>query len=206
MTAVTLGGAPAPAPPRRSLWRHPDFLKLWVGDTISQFGSQITALAVPLAAAIVLQATPAQMGILAALETLPFLLVSLPAGAWVDRLRRRPILISADLVRAVALLAVPVTAVTGHLSMPVLYGVALVTGTATVFFDVAYQAYLPSLVDRDQLVDGNSKLELSRSAAQFAGPGNRRRPGRVADGAGGDPLRCDLLPLQRRDALVHPQA
>jgi len=157
--------------PRRSLWRHPDFLKLWIGDTVSQFGSQITALAVPLAAAIVLQATPAEMGILAALETLPFLLVSLPAGAWVDRLRRRPVLISGDLVRAVALLAVPVTAVTGHLSMPVLYAVALVTGTATVFFDVAYQAYLPSLVERDQLVDGNGKLELSRSAAQFAGPG-----------------------------------
>jgi len=171
VTADTPGGAPTPAPPRRSLWRHPDFLKLWIGDTVSQFGSQITALAVPLAAAIVLQATPAQMGILAALETLPFLLVSLPAGAWVDRLRRRPVLISGDLVRAVALLAVPVTAVTGHLSMPVLYAVALVTGTATVFFDVAYQAYLPSLVERDQLVDGNGKLELSRSAAQFAGPG-----------------------------------
>jgi MFS family permease len=157
--------------PRRSLWRHPDFLKLWIGDTVSQFGSQITALAVPLAAAIVLQATPAEMGFLAAAETLPFLLVSLPAGAWVDRLRRRPVLISGDLVRAVALLAVPITAVSGHLSMPVLYAVALVTGTATVFFDVAYMSYLPSLVDRDQLVDGNSKLELSRSAAQFAGPG-----------------------------------
>jgi len=171
VTADTPDRAPTPAMPRRALWRHPDFLKLWIGDTVSQFGSQITALAVPLAAAIVLQATPAEMGLLAALETLPFLLVSLPAGAWVDRLRRRPVLISGDVVRAVALLIVPLTALTGHLSMPVLYVVALVTGIATVFFDVAYMSYLPSLVERDQLVDGNSKLELSRSAAQFAGPG-----------------------------------
>ncbi len=159
------------AAPPGPLWRHPDFVKLWIGDTVSQFGSQITQLAIPLAASIVLQASPGEMGLLAAIEFLPFLLISLPAGVWVDRLRRRPILIGADLVRGVTLLAVPVAGATGHLSMPLLYAVAVVTGTATVFFDVSYQSYLPALVDRQQLVDGNSKLELSRSTAQTAGPG-----------------------------------
>lgn len=156
---------------RESLWRHPDFLKLWVGETVSQFGSQITILAFPLTAAVVLEATPAEMGLLAAIEMLPFLLISLPAGVWVDRLRRRPILIAGDLVRGVALLSIPLAGIAGHLSMPLLYAVALITGTATVFFDVSYQSYLPALVDREDLIEGNSKLELSRSAAQSGGPG-----------------------------------
>jgi MFS family permease len=156
---------------RGSLWRHPDFLKLWIGETVSQFGSQVTILAFPLTAAVVLDATPAEMGLLAALEMLPFLLISLPAGVWVDRLRRRPILIAGDLVRGVALLSVPLAGVAGVLSMPLLYGVAVVTGAATVFFDVSYQSYLPALVDREHLIEGNSKLELSRSAAQTGGPG-----------------------------------
>jgi MFS family permease len=155
----------------RSLWGDREFMKLWVGETISQFGSQVTLLAIPLAAAVVLGATPAEMGILAALETLPFLLLSLPAGVWVDRARRRPVLIAGDLVRAVALFTVPIAALAGVLSMLLLYTVAFVAGVATVFFDVAYMAYLPGLVRRDQLVEGNSKLELSRSAAQFGGPG-----------------------------------
>jgi len=161
----------AASPASRTLWRHPDFLKLWVGETVSEFGSQITQLAVPLAAAGALRATPAEMGVLAALQMLPFLILSLPAGVWVDRLRRRPILIASDLVRGVALLSIPIAGVTGHLSMPLLYMVSLVTGAATVFFDVSYQAYLPALVEREHLIEGNSKMELSRSAAQTGGPG-----------------------------------
>jgi Na+/melibiose symporter-like transporter len=154
-----------------SLWHHRDFMKLWVGETVSEFGSQVTVLALPFAAAVVLQATPAEMGVLSALQMLPFLLISLPAGVWVDRLRRRPILITADVVRGLTLLAVPIAGITGHLSIPLLYAVSLIAGGGTVFFDVSYQSYMPALVERDHLIDGNSKMELSRSAAQFGGPG-----------------------------------
>ena len=171
MTATTPVRTPRPTAP--SLWRHPDFLKLWVGDTISQFGSQITFLAIPLTAAVLLGATPFEMGLLGTIEMLPFLLISLPAGVWVDRLPRRRILISGDLVRAVALGTIPGVWFMRPelLGMPWLYVVAIVGGTATVFFDAAYQAYLPSLVERDQLIEGNQKLELSRSTAQLTGPG-----------------------------------
>ena len=171
MTATTPVQTPRPTAP--SLWRHPDFLKLWVGDTISQFGSQITFLAIPLTAAVLLGATPFEMGLLGTIEMLPFLLISLPAGVWVDRLPRRRILISGDLVRAGALGTIPGVWFMRPelLGMPWLYVVAIVGGTATVFFDAAYQAYLPSLVERDQLIEGNQKLELSRSTAQLTGPG-----------------------------------
>ncbi len=154
-----------------SLWRHPDFMKLWGGETISLFGSQITFLALPLTAVLVLKASPVQMGILGAVEFAPFLLLSLFAGVWADRLRRRPILITADLGRACLLGSIPLIFALGWLSIEYLYVVALFTGILTVFFDVAYQAYLPALVDRSQLVEGNGKLEVSRSVAQIAGPG-----------------------------------
>lgn len=104
------------------------------------------------------------------MDALPFLLIGLPAGVWVDRLRRRPILIVADLGRAMLLASIPVAFVLGALSMLQLYLVGLTVGLLTVFFDVAYQSYLPALVDRDRLVDGNAKLEISRSAAFVAGP------------------------------------
>jgi MFS family permease len=154
-----------------TLWRHRDFLKLWTGQTVSVFGSQFTHLAVPLIAAMVLKASPAQMGVLSAVVTAPFLLIGLFAGVWVDRWRRRPVLISGDVGRALVLSAIPIAYLAGALSMPLLYAVGFLTGVLTVFFDVAYQAYLPSLVDRAQLVEGNSKLEASRSTAQIAGPG-----------------------------------
>jgi MFS family permease len=153
------------------LWRHPEFLKLWTGQTISQFGTQISQLAIPLTAALVLTASPAEMGFLTAVEFAPFLLLSLFAGVWVDRMQRRPILIVADVGRAVALGSIPLAAGLHVLQMGQLYVVALVTGVLTVFFDVAYQAYLPVLVSRPHLVEGNSKLEVSRSVAQIAGPG-----------------------------------
>ncbi len=160
-----------PAPQRPTLWRHPDFLKLWIGQTISVFGSQFTALALPLIAVVTLRATPADMGVLTAMQTAPFLLIGLFTGVWVDRLRRRPVLIAGDLGRAALLGLVPILALTGALRMTHLYVLSLLYGVLTVFFDVAYQAYLPSLVDRAQLVEGNTKLEASRSTAQVAGPG-----------------------------------
>lgn len=153
------------------LWRQPDFLKLWAGETVSLFGSQITFLALPLTAVLVLHATPSQMGFLTAIEFLPFLLLSLFAGVWVDRLRRRPILVLADIGRAFLLGSIPTAYFMNVLSIEYLYVVGLFTGIMTVFFDVAYQSYLPALVERDQLVEGNGKLEVSRSVAQIAGPG-----------------------------------
>jgi MFS family permease len=154
-----------------SLWRHGDFLRLWSAQTISQFGSQITLLALPLVALLVLDASAFQVAVLATVEWLPWLLVSLPAGAWVDRVRRRPVLILADLGRGAALLSIPIAYWLDALTLGQLYVVGFATGVLTVFFDVAYQSYLPSLVERRQLSDGNSKLEISRSAAGLAGPG-----------------------------------
>ena len=159
-------------PPTRSLLRHPDFLKLWSAETISQFGSQVTGLALPLVAATILQVSPFEFGLLTTIEFLPFIFLSLPAGVWVDRLPRRPILIIGDLGRAIALISIPVAYVLGGLTIWQLYVVGFVTGCLTVFFDVAHQSYLPSIVDRDQLVEGNSKLEITRSAAQILGPGS----------------------------------
>ncbi len=153
-----------------SLWRHRGFLKLWAGQTISQFGSQFSLLALPLVAAVGLQASPAEMGILAAAEAAPFLLLGLFAGVWVDRNRRRPFLILGDLGRALVLATIPLAALAGALSIYQLYAVGFAVGVLTVFFDVAYQAYLPSLVGRAHLVEGNGKLEVSRSTAQVAGP------------------------------------
>ncbi len=159
-------------PPRSaSLLRHPDFLKLWVAETISVFGSQITLLALPLVAATTLEVSPFQFGLLATIEFLPFILLSLPAGVWIDRLRRRPIMIVADLVRAASLLTIPIAFVFDALTIWQLYAVGFLNGCMTVFFDVSYQSYLPSVVERNQLVEGNSKLEISRSASQILGPG-----------------------------------
>jgi MFS family permease len=153
------------------LWRHPEFVKLWTGQTISQFGTQVSQLAIPLTGALVLNASPAQMGLLGAFEFAPFLLLSLFAGVWVDRMSRRPILIVADIGRAVLLGSIPLAAFLGVLHIEQLYAVGLLAGVLTVFFDVAYQSYLPVLVRRDHLVEGNSKLEVSHSVAQIAGPG-----------------------------------
>lgn len=154
-----------------SLWRHPDFAKLWAAQTISLLGSQVTFLALPLTAIFLLDATPAQLGVVTALGALPDLVAGLHAGALVDRRRRRPLLIAADLGRALILASIPVAWLTDRLSMPLLYAVALGAGLLALVFDVAYQAFLPAIVPRDRLVDGNAKLELSRTAAEVGGPG-----------------------------------
>jgi MFS family permease len=167
------GSAPADHDPaqRPGLWRHRDFLSFWGAQTISQFGSQVTFLALPLVAILALQETTFRVALLTTVEFLPFLLFALPAGVWVDRLRRRPILILADLTRALALVTIPIAHWLGVLSIWQLYAVAFVHGIGTVFFDVSYQSYLPALVGREQVVDGNSKLEISRAAANIGGPG-----------------------------------
>jgi MFS family permease len=155
---------------RGGLWHHLDFRRLWIGETVSQFGTFVSQLALPLIAILVVHATAFEVGLLATLEMLAFLLIGLPAGAWVDRMRFRHVLIVGDLVRALALGSIPLTYALGTLTIWQLYVVALVTGVATVFFDVAYQSYLPALVDRDALVEGNSKLQASESVSQIAGP------------------------------------
>lgn len=157
--------------PTPSLFRNRDFLRLWTGETVSVFGSAITQLAIPLIAATVLQVSAFEFGLLTTIEFLPFILLSLPAGVWVDRLRRRPILIAADLGRAVAIGSIPAAYALGVLSIWQLYVVGFGAGCLTVFFDIAYQSYLPSIVERDQLVEGNAKLEITRSASQILGPG-----------------------------------
>lgn len=155
----------------RSLWRDPEFLKFWVGQTASDFGDQITLLALPLTAVITLQAGPVEMGLLAAVTAAPTALFSLFAGVWVDRLPRRRILIAADLGRALLLATIPIAFVLGVLSLIQLYVVGFAVGTLSVFFVVAYQAYLPGLVGRPHLIDANGKMNASSSLAQLAGPG-----------------------------------
>jgi MFS family permease len=157
--------------PTGGLWRHGDFLKLWSAETISQFGSQVGGLALPLVAILVLDATAFEVAALTTVEFLPFILFTLPAGVWVDRLPRRPILIAGDFGRAVLLLTVPIAYVADVLTLEQLFVVGFLVGIFQVFFDVAYMSYLPALVDRDQIIEGNSKFEVSRSAAQVGGPG-----------------------------------
>jgi MFS family permease len=157
--------------PSGGLWRHGDFLKLWSAETVSQFGTQVSLLAIPFVAVLALDATTFQVAALGVVEFLPFMLFTLPAGVWVDRLRRRPILIAGDFARAALLVSIPVAYVLDVLTLGQLYVVGFLVGTCTVCFDVAYQSYLPSLVEREQIIDGTSKLEISRSAAQIGGPG-----------------------------------
>ena len=146
------------------------FLKLWIGQTVSEFGSRITRAGIPLIAVITLTASPSQMAVLAAVGSIPVLLFGLFAGVWVDRLRRRPILIVADLLRAGLLLTLPLAALTGHLTMVLLYGLTAVLGTLALTFETAYRAYLPALVARDQIVAANSRLSTSEALAEVGGP------------------------------------
>lgn len=153
------------------LWHRPDFVKLWTGQSVSILGSQITLLALPLTAVLILRTNALQMGLLAAAGSAPWLLIGLVAGVWVDRLPRRRILLFCDLGRAVMLGSVPVAAWLHLLSLTHLYVVAFLSGTLTVFFDVAYQSFVPALVEREDLVAGNSTLEVSASTARIIGPG-----------------------------------
>jgi MFS family permease len=155
---------------RLGLLREHDFRQLYVADTISQLGTQVSLLALPLVAVLALRASTFEVGALSACETAAFLLVGLPAGAWVDRLRRRQVLIAGDLGRAVLLGSIPIAWWLHWLTVEQLFVVALLSGVCTVFFDVAYQSYLPHLVGRDRLVEGNAKLESVRAVNQIGGP------------------------------------
>jgi MFS family permease len=156
---------------RSALWRDAAFLKLWTAQTVSAFGDQVTILALPLLAVTTLGASAGQMGVLRAAETGPVLVVGLFAGVWIDRLRRRPILIAADVGRAALLLAIPIAAWLDLLRIELLYVVGILVGTLTVFFEVARQSYVTAVVERGQLVDANSKLNVTNSASEVVGPG-----------------------------------
>ncbi|MCX4985877.1 MFS transporter [Streptomyces sp. NBC_00572] len=149
----------------------PAFRRLWAADTVSQAGTAVTLLALPLVAIATLDATPFQAGLLVTCEYLAFLLVGLPAGAWVDRSRHRRVMIAGDLGRAVLLASVPVAALLGVLTLPQLYAVAFGLSLCTVFFDVAAQSLLPRMVDGERLVEANVRLETTRNLVQAAGPG-----------------------------------
>lgn len=151
--------------------RVPAFNRLWAAETLSVLGQQVALLALPLIAAVTLKATPAQMGLLVAFETAPLLLFSLVAGVWIDQRPRRPVLVWTDLLRAAALLLVPLAALAGVLRLELLYVVGFLVGTLSVLFNVAYQSLLPDLVPKTALTDANSKLETSRSGAEVLGPG-----------------------------------
>ena len=153
-----------------SLWRHADFLKLWSAQTISAFGARISREGLPLAAVLTLQAGPGALGVLAALSRGSGLIVGLLAGGTVDRSRRRTIMIASDLIRAALLAAVPVVALMHHLTIWVVYAAALLVGAASVLFDIADQAFLPSLVDKSQLMEANGKLAATDGMAELGGP------------------------------------
>jgi len=156
---------------RVSLWRHADFMKLWAGQTVSELGSVVTRTAVPLVALLVLGAGPFEMALLIVSASLAVLLVVLLAGAWVDRLRRRPLLIWADAIRAVLLFSIPAAYLAGALRIEYLYVVVFLEGSLGALFDAAYPAYVPSLIGVDRVLEGNSKLATSASLAEIGGPG-----------------------------------
>jgi MFS family permease len=151
------------------LWRHRDFAKLWAGQSVSIFGSMLTRIALPLTALLALDSSPLEQGFLQAVQAGPVLVTGFVGGVWVDRLRRRPVMISADLARAVLLLSIPAAAVAGALTMAQLYVVAAAVAVFSALFDAAYPAYLPTLVGRENLLEGNAKLAASASVAEMGG-------------------------------------
>ena len=155
----------------RGLWRDADFRRLWTSLTITAFGGQVTNLALPLTAAMLLSATPWQMGVLVALETLPFALVSLHSGVLIDRVRKLPIIIAADVGRGLALLAIPVAAYFDALSIEILYAVGFFCGVQNVVGGAAYQVLLARLAGRERLVEANAKIALGETSAALVGPG-----------------------------------
>jgi MFS family permease len=153
------------------LLRQADFRRLWLSMSVSTLGSEVTFLALPLVAILVLKATPVEVAILGAMPFVAFAIFGLPAGVWVDRLPRKRVMVVGDLGRAAILVFVPIAAVTGALAMWQLDVINFAAGVLTVFFEIAYQSILPELVERDRLAEGNSRLEVSRSASQVLGPG-----------------------------------
>jgi MFS family permease len=155
---------------RGDLWRRPAFMKLWSAQAISEFGARFARDGLPLAALLVLHASPRQVGLIAALTILPRILIGALAGGHIDRSRRRRAMIIADVVRAILLATIPLAAVLHKLSIPQVYLVAFLVGSASVVFDIANQAYVPVIVDADHLAEGNTKLSVTSSLANVSGP------------------------------------
>jgi len=156
--------------PRSALWRDRGFVKLWAANGVSQLGTQVSLLALPLAALYTLKASTLGVALLRSFAVLPFLLFALPAGVWVDRLRKRQLMIIADFGRAAAMASIPIAFWLGHLTLLQLYIVAAVHGILSVFFDVSYLSFLPALIGREHIGEGNAKLLGTASVAQLAGP------------------------------------
>ncbi len=154
-----------------NLWRHANFLKLWSAETVSAFGDAISDVALPLIAIITLGAGAREMGILKALDNAPILLFGLFVGVWVDRVRRQPLMIATQLGQGILLATIPIATLVGVLRIELLYFVSFLGGTLSAIFVLATTTFLPSLVPQEVLVEGNSKLSASRSAAKIAGPG-----------------------------------
>ncbi|TXS01785.1 MFS transporter [Streptomyces sp. col6] len=167
------------------LRRHRDFRLLWCGETAGKFGASVTGVSMPLVAVSTLHASTFEVGLLGAAAWAPWLVIGLPVGAWVDRLRRRPVMLTSAAVSLVLFAAVPVTAWAGRLSIGLLLAVALLTGTAAVFFQTAYTAYLPTILEPDDQPEGNAKLHGSASAAQIAGLGSGGLIAQVAGAVNG---------------------
>lgn len=185
---------------RPSVFRRPDYVRLWSAATVSLLGTQVSQVAMPVIAVLVLRATPFEVALLGTFEFLPFMLFTLPAGVWVDRLPRRLILVAGDFGRAVALMTIPIAWSLGALTIPQLYVVGFITGILTVFFDIADQSFLPAILEPEELVDGNAKLHVSASAAQIVG----QPLGGAAVGLLGAPLAvvADALSFVGSGALI----
>jgi MFS family permease len=167
VTALT--GQVQSADRQPSLWRHRDFMTLWTGQTLSETGSAVSTLAMPLLAVTVLGATTFQVGVLQAAGMVAYLVIAVPAGAIVDRLRKRRLMVLSNLLRALAMATVPIVYFAGHLTIAQLWIVAALCSVCSVFFEVAYQCYLPMLVPKEQLLDANGKLSTTYSVSQVAG-------------------------------------
>jgi MFS family permease len=164
----------APPAPRAAFWgvlAQRDFRVLWLGDAVSGIGNGVTTVVLPLIALLNLSASPFQIGLLAAAVWLPWLIVGLPAGAWVDRLPRRPIMIACHAASAVLFASVSIAWWLGAMTYGYLLAVALLTGTATVFFQTAYHTYLPTILSKQDLIEGNAKIQGAEAATLVAGPG-----------------------------------
>jgi MFS family permease len=157
--------------PKGAVWQSPDFVRLWSAATVSNLGTQVSLLALPFVAILTVQASTFEVAALGAAESAPLLLFALPAGAWIDRIRKRPVMLGADIGSAAALGSIPIAHAAGVLTIWQLFAVGFASGTLSIFFDVASQANLPAVVPREQLAEGNAGLQISGQTAQVAGPG-----------------------------------
>jgi len=148
-----------------------EFLKFWLGQSVSLFGNQFTQLALPIAAAVTLHATALEMGLLGALRFAPAILVGLPAGVWLDRTRRKPVIVVSQVVSAGALATIPIAAVLHMLSIGQLYIVAFVAGLAATMWGIAFTAFVPTIAGRERLIEANTRIQSSLTVANLVGPG-----------------------------------